>query len=133
MVQSFHKVIDSIIIGVVGQIGSYTEPPGQVIAGGFAFSLNAARQIEDGNHADELGSLLSDAARPTDAPPSTTPSPPSGPMTRARAKILQAKVNSLLSLCDFDTPLDGFLLHTHTLSIIRYEEKDPWNEETRAE
>src|SRR3954453_15641802 len=46
-------------------------------------------------------------------------------MTRARAKILQAKVNSLLSLCDFDTPLDGLLLHTHTLCIIRYEEKDP--------
>ena len=46
-------------------------------------------------------------------------------MTRARAKLLQAKVNSLLSLCDFDTPLDGLLLHTHTLCIIRYEEKDP--------
>ncbi len=43
-------------------------------------------------------------------------------MTRARAKLLQAKVNSLLSLCDFDTPLDGLLLHTHTLCIIRYEE-----------
>ena len=48
-------------------------------------------------------------------------------MTRARAKLLQAKVNSLLSLCDFDTPLDGLLLHTHTLCIIRYEEKDPRN------
>ena len=46
-------------------------------------------------------------------------------MTRARAKLLQAKVNSLLSLCDFDTPLDGLLLHTHTLCIIRYEEKNP--------
>ena len=53
-------------------------------------------------------------------------------MTRARAKLLQAKVNSLLSLCDFDTPLDGLLLHTHTLCIIRYEEKDPWNEGTTA-
>ena len=59
VVQSFHKVIDGIIIGVVGQIGSYTEPPGQVITGVFALSLNAARQIEDGNHADELGSPLS--------------------------------------------------------------------------
>src|SRR3954471_6256694 len=68
-----------------------------------------------------------DAARPTDAPPSTTPSPPSGPMTRALAKLLQAKVNSLLSLCDFDTPLNGLLLHTHTMCIIRYEEKDPRN------
>ncbi|MEI4920548.1 hypothetical protein Q8G81_33855, partial [Klebsiella pneumoniae] len=55
----FHEVIQSVIIGVVGQIGSYTQPPGQVIAGVFAFSLNAARQIEDGNHADEFGSLLS--------------------------------------------------------------------------
>ena len=59
MVQSFHKVIDGIISGVVGQIGSYSEPPGQVIAGVFAFSLNSTRQIEDGHHSDELGSLLS--------------------------------------------------------------------------
>ena len=59
MVQSFHKVIDGIIIGVVVQISLYTEPSGQVVAGVFAFSLNAARQIEDGNHSDELGSLLS--------------------------------------------------------------------------
>src|SRR3954470_14614513 len=68
-----------------------------------------------------------DAARPTTATTSTPTSSPSGPMTRARAKLLQAKVNSLLSLCDFDTPLDGLLLHTHTLCIIRYEEKDPRN------
>src|SRR3954447_10496131 len=40
------------------QIGSYTEPPSKVITGVFALSLNATRQIEDGNHADELGSLL---------------------------------------------------------------------------
>src|SRR3954467_10747928 len=80
-----------------------------------------------------VGLTVPDAARPTDAPPSTTPSPPSGPMTRAQAKLLQAKVNSLLSLCDFDTPLDGLLLHTHTLCIIRYEEKDPWNGETGAD
>src|SRR4051812_13256342 len=72
-----------------------------------------------------LGTL--DAARPTTATTSTPTSSPSGPMTRARAKLLQAKVNSLLSLCDFDTPLDGMLLHTHTLCIIRYEEKDPRN------
>ena len=59
MVQSFHKVIDGIIIGVIGQVGPYTKPPGEVIVGVFALSLNAARQIEDGNHADELVSLLS--------------------------------------------------------------------------
>src|SRR3954463_5636854 len=68
-----------------------------------------------------------DAARPTNATTSTPTSSPSGPMTRAQAKLLQAKVNSLLSSCDFDTPLDGLLLHTHTLCIIRYKEKDPWN------
>ena len=42
-------------------------------------------------------------------------------MTRARAKLLQAKVNSLLSSCQFDTSLDGVLLHATTLCIIRYE------------
>src|SRR3954464_10423359 len=63
-----------------------------------------------------------DAARPTDAPPSTTPSPPSGPMTRARAKFLQAKVNSLLSSCNFGLPLDGLLLHATTLCILSYGE-----------
>src|SRR4051812_24295830 len=48
-----------------------------------------------------------DAARPTTATTFTPTSSPSGPMTRARAKLLQAKVTSPLSLCDFDTPLDG--------------------------
>src|SRR3954463_1208559 len=66
-----------------------------------------------------------DAARPTVAPPSTTPSPPSGPMTRARAKLLQAKVNSLLSTCDFGLPLDGLLLHATTLCILSYEATSP--------
>ena len=54
-------------------------------------------------------------------------------MTRARAKLLQAKVNSLLSLCDFDTPLDGLLLHNHALCIIRYEEKNPQDGGTPAD
>src|SRR3954467_1437856 len=73
-----------------------------------------------------------DAARPTDAPPSTTHSPPSGPMTRAQAKLLQAKVNSLLSSCDFGLPLDGLLLHATTLSILRYEATPP-HEATKEE
>ena len=77
--------------------------------------------------------VLPDAARPTTATTSTPTSSPSGPMTRARAKLLQAKVNSLLSLCDFDTPLDGLLLHTHTLCIIRYEEKNPQDEGAPAD
>jgi 1,4-dihydroxy-2-naphthoyl-CoA synthase len=29
-------------------------------------------------------------------------------------------VNSLLSLCDSDTPLDGLLPHANTLCVIRY-------------
>src|SRR3954467_13724666 len=72
-----------------------------------------------------VGVSLVDAARPTDAPPSTTHSPPSGPMTRAQAKLLQAKVNSLLSSCDFGLPLDGLLLHATTLCILRYEATPP--------
>ncbi len=46
-------------------------------------------------------------------------------MTRARAKLLQAKVNSLLSSCDFGLPLDGLLLHASTLCILRYEATPP--------
>src|SRR3954467_8302774 len=72
-----------------------------------------------------VGLTVPDAARPTDAPPSTTPSPPSGPMTRARAKLLQAKVNSLLSSCDFGLPLYGLLLHATTLCTLSYEATSP--------
>src|SRR4051812_33587454 len=90
---------------------------------------------------DPCSETMSDAARPTDAPPSTTHSPLSGPMTRARAKLLQAKVNSLLSSCDFGLPLDGLLLHATTLCILRYEatpahqatkEEGPGEEDARA-
>src|SRR4051812_49468661 len=41
-----------------------------------------------------------DAARLTNTTTSTPTSSPSGPITHARAKLLQAKVNSLLSSCD---------------------------------
>ena len=63
-------------------------------------------------------------------PPTSTsipmpPSPPSGPMTRARAKALYDKVNSLLSTCDFGSTLDGILLHSDTLCILRYEPPQP--------
>src|SRR3954470_1913670 len=46
-------------------------------------------------------------------------------MTRARSKLLQAKVNSLLSSCDFGLPLDGLLLHATTLCILSYEATSP--------
>ena len=46
-------------------------------------------------------------------------------MTRACPKLLQAKVNSLLSSCDFGLPLDGLLLHATTLCILSYEATSP--------
>ena len=42
-------------------------------------------------------------------------------MTRSRVKTLHDKVNSLLSMCDLDTPLNGLLLHSDTLCVLRYE------------
>jgi hypothetical protein len=42
-------------------------------------------------------------------------------MSRARAKALQEKVTSLLSMCEFDVPLDGILHHASTLCILRYQ------------
>ena len=59
----------------------------------------------------------------------------SGPMTRARVKALHDKVNSLLSMCDLDTPLNGLLLHTETLCILRnHLDDDPqWSGEDDQE
>ena len=50
-------------------------------------------------------------------------------MTRARVKALYDKVNSLLSMCDLDTPLDGLLLYTNTLCILRNESQESHQEE----
>src|SRR3954447_8635416 len=63
---------------------------------------------------------------PTDTPSTSPPSPPSGPMTRARVKALHDKVNSLLITLDLDTPLDGMLLTSDTLCVIRYIPQEPW-------
>ena len=41
-------------------------------------------------------------------------------MTRARVKAIHDKVNSLLSMCDLDTPLNGLLLHSDTLCVLSY-------------
>ena len=51
---------------------------------------------------------------------------PTGPMTRSRAKAMQDKVNSLLSLHQFNLSMDGLLPQADTLCILRYEpnEKD---------
>src|SRR3954447_16309455 len=68
-----------------------------------------------------------------DIPTSNTTSPPSGLMTRARAKALHDKVNSLLITLDLDTPLDGMLLTADTLCVIRYIPPEAWlkNQEKR--
>src|SRR4051812_31626324 len=47
-------------------------------------------------------------------------------MTRARAKSLHDKVNSLLITLDLDTPLDGMLLTADTLCVIRYIPQEAW-------
>ena len=69
-------------------------------------------------------SLLSDAEHPslipTDVP--TSPSTPLGPMTRARAKAIEAKVNSLLSELPLTTHETWILPHSETLCVITYME-----------
>ena len=56
-------------------------------------------------------------------------------MTRARIKALHDTVNSLLAMCDLDTPLNGLLLHSDTLCILRnHLDDDPqWSEEDDQE
>ncbi|KAK1602536.1 hypothetical protein QYE76_017967 [Lolium multiflorum] len=73
---------------------------------------------------DDVAPLANDTtSRPT--------SPPSGPMTRARAKAIHDKVNSLLTTLDLGTPLDGLLPHADVLCVIRYKaHQDPGEEET---
>ena len=46
-------------------------------------------------------------------------------MTRARAKALHDKVNSLLITLDLGTSLDGMLLTADTLCVIRYLPQEP--------
>ncbi|KAK1602150.1 hypothetical protein QYE76_017193 [Lolium multiflorum] len=73
---------------------------------------------------DDVAPLTNDTtSRPT--------SPPSGPMTRARAKAIHDKVNSLLTTLDLGTPLDGLLPHADVLCVIRYKaHQDPEEDET---
>ena len=50
-------------------------------------------------------------------------------MTRARVKALHDKVNSLLTMCDLDTPLNGLLLHSDTLCVLSYDgPEDPYED-----
>jgi len=57
---------------------------------------------------------------PMDVP--TSPSTPLGPMTRARAKAIEDKVNSLLSELPLPTHETWLLPHSETLCVIRYME-----------
>ena len=54
---------------------------------------------------------------PMDVP--TSPSTPLGPMTRARAKAIEDKVNSLLSELPIPTHETWLLPHSETLCVIR--------------
>ena len=65
-----------------------------------------------------------DTGWPSDTTASRPPSSPSGPMTRARARAIHDEVNSLLTTFDLNTPLDGLLLHSDTLCVIRYVERE---------
>ena len=46
-------------------------------------------------------------------------------MTRARARAMQQKVNSLLSTLDLGTYLDGMLFTSDTLCVIRHIPQEP--------
>ena len=54
---------------------------------------------------------------------STSPSTPLGPMTRARAKAIEDKVNSLLSELPLPTHETWLLPHMDTLCVIRFLEE----------
>ena len=77
----------------------------------------------------------SDTARPPDATTPTHPPTTSGPLTRARARAMQQKVNSLLSTLDLGTYLDGMLFTSDTLCVIRYipQESPPDENQPRHE
>ncbi|XBI71822.1 hypothetical protein VPH35_065935 [Triticum aestivum] len=63
--------------------------------------------------------------------PTTSPSTPLGPMTRAHARALETEVTSLLSHFHFDAHETWLLPHTDTLCMLRYhgEAKEQGEEE----
>jgi hypothetical protein len=50
-------------------------------------------------------------------------------MTRARVKAIHDKVNSLLSTLNLDTTLDGVLLHSDVLYVLRYDIREDWTKD----
>ena len=72
--------------------------------------------------------ILCDTTRQADTTTPNHPPTPSGPLTRARARAMQQKVNSLLSTLDLGTYLDGMLFTSDTLCVIRYVPQEPPDE-----
>ena len=81
---------------------------------------------------DDLDLDCVEADQLPDATPSRPPSPPSGPMTRARVKTLQQKVNSLLATHDLATPLDGLLPHAGALYVIIWKPQELCHRDPRS-
>jgi hypothetical protein len=59
---------------------------------------------------------------PMDA--TSTHTPPSGPMTRARAHAIDTEVNSLLSQISLNTSETWMLPQVQTLCVIRYQDEE---------
>jgi hypothetical protein len=70
-----------------------------------------------------------DTGWPSDTSASRPPSPLQGPMTRARAKALHDKVNSLLNTLDLEHTLNGSLPHGNIICAVSY---DPHGDATKT-
>jgi hypothetical protein len=64
---------------------------------------------------------ITDMGWPSETSASRPPSPPQGPMTRARAKAIHDKVNLLLNTLDLEHTLDGSLPHYNIICAVRCE------------
>jgi hypothetical protein len=64
--------------------------------------------------------IVVDTGWPSDTSASRPPSPPRGPMTRARAKAIHDKVNLLLNTLDLEHTLAGSLPHCNVICAVRY-------------
>jgi hypothetical protein len=65
--------------------------------------------------------MMFDVGWPSDTFASRPPSPPQGPMIRARAKALHDKVNLLLNTLDLEHTLNGLLPHGNIIWAVHYE------------
>jgi hypothetical protein len=81
-------------------------------------------------HMADGSGMRIDTGWPSDIFASRPPSPPQGPMTRARAKALHDKVNLLLNTLDLEDTLNDSLPHRNIICAVRYE---PQGEATKDE